>query len=144
MSQGRATPLCRVNRFWEKPALPVARKLLRRGCLWNTFVTVGRATTFLELLCAEVPEVVLSVTRALSDGDVERTYEELPTVDFSRDILAHRVERLLLLRDSRSGGADLGSPGRVLEILASIDVPPAWLRQVAGSAAPARSLRGVS
>jgi mannose-1-phosphate guanylyltransferase len=139
MSQARAAPFCRVNRFWEKPALPVACELLRRGCLWNTFVTVGRATTFLELLCAEVPEVVLSVTRALSGGDVERTYEELPAVDFSRDILAHHVERLLLLRDSRSGWADLGSPSRVFEILANIDVQPAWLRQI-GEAAALRRL----
>jgi mannose-1-phosphate guanylyltransferase len=144
VSQGRATPLCRVNRFWEKPALPVARKLLRRGCVWNTFVTVGRATTFLELLCAEIPEIVLSVTRALSDDDVERTYEELPTVDFSRDVLAHHVQRLLLLRDSRSGWTDLGSPGRVLDILASTNVQSAWARQIGGSAARVRSLRGVS
>lgn len=144
VSQGQTTPLCRVNRFWEKPALPVARKLLRRGCLWNTFVTIGRATTLLELLCAEFPEVVLSVTRALSDDQVERTYETLPTVDFSRDILAHQVERLLLLRDSRSGWTDLGSPGRVLETLAGIDVQPAWLRQIGGSAPRVKSLRGVS
>ena len=142
VSQGRSTPLCRVNRFWEKPALPIARKLLRRGCLWNTFVTVGRATTFLELLCAEVPEVVLSVTRALCDDDVERTYQELPTVDFSRDILAQRVERLLLIRDSRSGWADLGSPGRVLDILASVDVQPAWLGRIGGAARGSDRLKG--
>jgi mannose-1-phosphate guanylyltransferase len=36
-------PLSRVNHFWEKPSLSEARALLARGCLWNTFVTVGRA-----------------------------------------------------------------------------------------------------
>jgi mannose-1-phosphate guanylyltransferase len=143
VSRARAMPLCRVNRFWEKPPLHVARKLLRGGCLWNTFVTIGHAASFLELLCAEVPEVVLSVTRALSDDRLEQTYETLPTVDFSRDVLAHQVERLLLLRDSGSGWADLGSPGRVLEILARIDIQPAWVRRISGLAEQVNSLRAV-
>ena len=144
VSRERATPFCRVSRFWEKPALLLARKLLRSGCLWNTFVTIGRARTFLELLCAEVPEVVLSVTRALRDDTVEKTYAELATIDFSRDILARQVERLLLLCDSCSGWTDLGSPGRVLEILTRIDVQPAWVRQFGGSAEAVRSLGGAS
>jgi len=41
-------PLLRVNRFWEKPSLSQAQELLPRGCLWNTFVTVGHAKTFLD------------------------------------------------------------------------------------------------
>ena len=60
-------PLLRVNRFWEKPSLPQARELLCRGCLWNTFVTVGHARTFLDLLCSQVPNVVLSINKALAD-----------------------------------------------------------------------------
>ena len=67
-TQGK--PLCRVNRFWEKPALPKARALLQSGCLWNTFVAFGSAATFLELVCSEVPEVVLAVTRALAEDDL--------------------------------------------------------------------------
>ena len=30
-------------------ALPVAERLLRSGCLWNTFVMVCKADTFLEI-----------------------------------------------------------------------------------------------
>ena len=92
----RAKPLCRVNRFWEKPALPQARALLQSGCLWNTFVTIGSAATFLELVCSEVPDVVLSVTRAMADNDLASTYARLPSVDFSRDILARQANRLLV------------------------------------------------
>ena len=122
-------PLCRVNRFWEKPALPQAQALLQSGCLWNTFVTIGRATTFLELVCSEAPDVVLSLTRALADNDLASTYAQLPSVDFSRDILAHQANRLLVLRDSGSGWADLGSPDRVLGLLAKNVNQPAWFRQ---------------
>src|SRR5579862_3339449 len=110
--------LCAVNRFWEKPTLPEAQALLQGGCLWNTFVTIGSAATFLELVCSEVPDVVLSVARALADNDLAPTYAQLSIVDFSRDILAHQAKRLLVLRDSGSGWADLGSPDRVLGLLA--------------------------
>jgi mannose-1-phosphate guanylyltransferase len=46
--------LSRVSRFWEKPAVPQAEALWHSGCLWNTFVTIGTADTFLELVCSEV------------------------------------------------------------------------------------------
>jgi mannose-1-phosphate guanylyltransferase len=141
--QTQARPLCRVNRFWEKPALPQARALLQSGCLWNTFVTIGSGATFLELVCSEVPDVVLSVTRGVADDDLVPTYARLPSVDFSRDILAHQAKRLLVLSDSGSGWADLGSPNRVLGLLARNLNQPAWFRQTNGSSPEARALRGV-
>jgi mannose-1-phosphate guanylyltransferase len=139
-----AKSLCRVNRFWEKPALSEAQALLQSGCLWNTFVTVGSAATFLELVCSEVPDVVLSVTRALADNDLLPTYARLPNVDFSRDILAHQAKKLLVLRDSGSGWADLGSPNRVLRLLAKNVNQPAWFRQSNSSSPEVRELREVA
>jgi mannose-1-phosphate guanylyltransferase len=138
-----AKPLCRVNRFWEKPGLAQARVLLQSGCLWNTFVTIGSAATFLELACSEVPDVVLSVTRALADNDLVAAYARLPSIDFSRDILAHQAKRLLVLRDSGSGWADLGSPNRVLGLLAKNVDQPAWFRQTNSSSPQVRALREV-
>ena len=129
VSRTQTTPLCRVKRFWEKPALPAAQALLQSGCLWNTFVTIGSAATFLELLCTEVPDVVLSITSALADKDLTAAYARLPSVDFSRDILAHQASKLLVLRDSGSGWADLGSPKRVLGLLAKTVNQPAWFHQ---------------
>jgi len=140
-TQGK--PLCRVNRFWEKPALPKARALLQSGCLWNTFVAFGSAATFLELVCSEVPEVVLAVTRALADRDLAPTYAQLPIVDFSRDILTHQANRLLVLRDSSSGWADLGSPNRVLGLLAKNVNRAAWFRQRNSLTPLVRALRDV-
>ena len=129
VTQSGAAPLYRVNRFWEKPGLPQSRALLERGCLWNTFVTIGSAATLLDLLCCEVPEVVLSMMRALADCDLTSVYAQLPSVDFSRDILANQANRLLVLRDSCSGWADLGSPDRVLGLLAKNANQPAWFHQ---------------
>src|SRR5579862_3784175 len=143
ISHTRSGPLCSVNRFLEKPALPEAQALLHSGCLWNTFVTIGSAATFLDLVCAQVPDVVLSITRALADNDLANAYSDLPNVDFSRHVLAHQAHKLLVLRYSSSGWADLGSPDRVLGLLAKNVNQPAWLRPPNGSARKAGALREV-
>jgi mannose-1-phosphate guanylyltransferase len=120
--------LLHVKRFWEKPSLPQAQALLRRGCLWNTFVTAGRAGAFLDLLCSQVPDVVLSLNKALVENKLEDAYQAIPVVDFSRQVLAPQPHRLLTVRDTASGWADLGSPARVMDILARNKIQPPWLR----------------
>src|ERR1700733_2099128 len=126
VSNATVGPLSRVSRFWEKPSLQQAHALLRRGCLWNTFVTVGRATTLFEMLCSQVPEEVLAISRAMVDNTLNVAYASLDTVDFSRDVLANLPHRLLVLRDRTSGWADLGSPTRVLDTLSRNGIQPGW------------------
>jgi mannose-1-phosphate guanylyltransferase len=126
VSESVVGPLAHVNRFWEKPPLHQARALLRRGCLWNTFVTAGRAATFFEMLCSQVPEAVLAISRAMADNALDGTYPSLDTVDCSRDVLANLPHRLLVLRDPSSGWADLGSPARVLDTLSRNGIQPQW------------------
>src|SRR6266852_8195357 len=121
-------PLFRVNRFWEKPSMLQAQELLRRGCLWNTFVTAGRANTFLDVLCTGIPNVVLAINNALADNDLEGAYQVMPDVDLAREVFAHQPHRLLIVRDVTIGWADLGSPSRVMEVLARNNIHPAWLR----------------
>src|ERR1700758_5831769 len=96
------------------------------GCLWNTFVTVGRATTFFEMLCSQVPESVLAISRAMANDRFDTAYPELDTVDFSRDVLANRPQRLLVLRDRTSGWAALGSPARVHDTPSRNGIQPEW------------------
>jgi mannose-1-phosphate guanylyltransferase len=121
-------PLLQVNRFWEKPSLPQAQALLQRGCLWNTFVTVGHARTFLDLVCSQVPDVVPSLTNARAENELEAAYRVMPTVDFSRQVLAPQPHRLLAVPDATSGWADLGSPTRVMDILTRKKIQPTWMR----------------
>ena len=130
----RDRPLSRVNRFWEKPSLPEAQALLRRGCLWNTFVTVGRAETFLELLCAEIPNVVSNIAAALTDEDLDSAYRGVPAVDFSHAVLVPQPYRLLVVRDAVSGWTDLGNPGRVIDTLTRNNMEPAWLSEMRSQA----------
>jgi hypothetical protein len=120
--------LLSVNRFWEKPSLPQARALLHRGCLWNTFVTAGRASTFIDLLGSQVPDVVLSLNKALAEMKLEVAYQAIPSVDFSRQVFVPQPHRLLAVRDTALGWADLGSPARVMDILTRNNIEPTWLR----------------
>ena len=121
--------LFRVKQFWEKPPVHVARTLLARGCLWNTFVTVGRAATFLELFCSQVPQSVTSLRQSIANVSLDSAYHRLPAVDFSRDVLTHVSRRLKVLRDRTSGWVDLGSPARVLATLTQNGIEPDWITE---------------
>lgn len=134
VSEPAIGPLSEVSRFWEKPSLHQAQALMSRGCLWNTFVTLGRATTFVELICSQVPEAVLTLSRAIADSTLEHAYGSLATVDFSRDVLTHLPYRFLVLRDRSSGWVDLGSPARVLETLSRNGIEPEWAANKSESA----------
>jgi mannose-1-phosphate guanylyltransferase len=116
--------LMHVVRFWEKPTALRASELLQQGCLWNTFVSVGLADTFLELLCSQVPNVVFSLSQN------PMAYETVRSVDFSRDVMANEPHRLLVIQDDTSGWADLGNPSRLIEILRSNHLEPAWMKQL--------------
>jgi mannose-1-phosphate guanylyltransferase len=117
-----------VVRFWEKPSLSQAEALLRSGCLWNTFLTVGLASTFLDLICSQIPDVVLSLSNALAKSGLEAAYPPMPSLDLSRHVLAPQPHRLLAILDTGSGWTDLGSPTRVMDVLARNEIQPAWLR----------------
>jgi len=116
--RGGNPPVFRVNRFWEKPSAEVARGLLDRGCLWNTFVMIGRVRTFLAALKQSVPNVF----RAFASGadrmaglfDADKTYSSLASGDFSKQVLSAFPDRLTVLRLDNVGWSDLGTPERVM------------------------------
>jgi mannose-1-phosphate guanylyltransferase len=130
------TPLLRVNRFWEKPPFAKARELMQRGGLWNTFITVGHASAFLELLISTIPASVAEIAAALRHGDLDAVYRELEMVDFSMAVLSREPHRLLVLPDAASGWADLGNPERVIDTLNQNQIEPQWLREMWESPVP--------
>jgi mannose-1-phosphate guanylyltransferase len=126
--------LLKVSRFLEKPPLAKARELMSTGGLWNTFVTVGHAGAFLQLLRSAIPDAVVKIASALASDDLERAYLEMDTIDFSMAVLGREPHRLLVMPDSASGWTDLGNPDRVIETLTQHEIKPDWLRQMRGSA----------
>jgi mannose-1-phosphate guanylyltransferase len=117
--------LLRVTRFWEKPSTHVAQALLTHGCLWNTFVMIGRASAFLKILKAAVPLMVRALEADscpsgaesdLVDGD--NAYAALTPGDFSQQVLSVSTKQLAVLRLGDVGWSDLGTPERVMFAMA--------------------------
>jgi mannose-1-phosphate guanylyltransferase len=113
-----------VRRFWEKPSSEIAQTLLSRGCLWNTFVMVGRAQAFLELIQSVEPDLYETFQRAIEYGRadmnaelMEGVYDRIETGDFSKRVLARNTDRLAVLNLGDIGWDDLGEPRRVNSLL---------------------------
>jgi mannose-1-phosphate guanylyltransferase len=128
--------LFRVEGFKEKPALAVAQALLRKNCLWNTFVMVGQVGAFLEMARRAAPRLLkmLESMQATSDGDGEiripdSVYGQIAPMDFSRHILPLATEKLLAFRLKNIEWNDLGDPYRVLVTLLEKNGDlPEWAR----------------
>lgn len=117
--------LYRVDHFQEKPSQELAQRMFERGGLWNTFVTLGRARTFLEVLEQTVPDTLrrfAPVTESSEPGReraaANRIYEKLAPGDFSRQVLSRCTDRLIALRAPDAGWTDLGNPARVAAAMA--------------------------
>jgi mannose-1-phosphate guanylyltransferase len=87
-------PARRIKAFMEKPESRMAARFLELGALWNTMVMVFRPDTLLDLVRLSIPALHRSFQRIFNalgtpreTEVVERTYRELPSVNFSRDLL---------------------------------------------------------
>jgi mannose-1-phosphate guanylyltransferase len=133
---GGQSGLFHVEGFREKPPLALAQALLRRNCLWNTFVMVGHVGAFLGMARTAVPGLLqmLESVQLTPDagGEIripDSVYTQIAPMDFSRNILSRATERLLAFRLKNIVWNDLGDPYRVLVTLLEKngDVPE-WAR----------------
>ena len=112
-----------VRRFWEKPDPALARTLYEGGCLWNSFVMIGRAATLLDLMAQTLPDLArafLPIRRfmetPLEMAMLDAVYRDLPGADFSRGVLGVSPARLTVLPVRGVAWSDLGRPERVLAL----------------------------
>lgn len=119
--------ITRVRKFWEKPGLGLATSLMERGCLWNSFVMVGRVDALLKVTQAALPEVYSAFTAIAPTFEtadecraLNELYSQLRDSNFSHQVLAVRPEDLMVMRVGDVGWSDLGEPNRVLSTLARI------------------------
>jgi mannose-1-phosphate guanylyltransferase len=131
----------RVIRFWEKPSAQMARVCLTRGCLWNTFVMVGRAEAFLRAARESMPalagalEPIRPVISPMArERALDRAYASAPTAGFSDSVLAVLPDRLAVSALPASSWSDWGTPERVLQTLRSRGITPDWLDRLATTA----------
>jgi mannose-1-phosphate guanylyltransferase len=126
-----------VRRFWEKPSPALAVRLLRRGCLWNSFVMAGRVSAFLELIGTEAPDLTTAfepLRRAIGgtreSEEAERVYAVVPSLCFSERVLVPAAPRLGVVRVDGVEWSDLGSVDRLLAFVRRTGWRPDWLEQV--------------
>ena len=127
-----------VEAFVEKPAAELAQELWRKGALWNSFMFVAKAMTLVSLYEESQRALLAAFINRIEAGgwsvsNLERLYEEIPSIDFSRGVLQPSPAALAVLSVPACGWSDLGTPPRVA----------AW-RQAApivGPSAPRRFVR---
>lgn len=119
------TELTEVAEFVEKPSPVRACELVARGALWNAFIVVASAAALLRLYRRQYAHVLGTLQQAVANdcddpeaGEVTAALcRELPTIDFSGDVLRGQEASLRVLGAPPCGWADLGSPrllGRVV------------------------------
>lgn len=111
-----------VRSFVEKPDASVARTLIARGGMWNSFIFAANGQRLLRCFqrsCPDVVEemrhIVTSVPASLQMARFAEIYARSPSIDFSRDILQRCIGSLRVLRVPACGWSDLGTPSRLLE-----------------------------
>ena len=125
--------ISRVRKFWEKPSALVARELMERGCLWNSFVMVGRVDAFLKMTERALPAlfdffslIAPSFGTTSEASALSKLYSWVPLSNFSHEVLAMRPDDLAVMQVSEVGWSDLGEPKRVFSTLQQIGLQTQW------------------
>jgi len=128
--------LLRVKHFWEKPSPRAAQDLLDQGCVWNTFVMIGRAQAFLDMIQNGAPEiyqefepVMEAPERSFDAAALKDIYQQIPTADFSHLVLSAAPEKLGVLCLGDVGWSDLGDPSRVIKMLSETGAKNEWINR---------------
>jgi mannose-1-phosphate guanylyltransferase len=125
-------PVYGVRSFWEKPSGGAPSE---RGCdlLWNTFVMVGRASTFIDLGRRCAPRLLDQLQWAGrfegTDDEawaIDTAYSILPSADFARAVLERCPPALAVSPLPPHLWFDLGTPERVRECVEKIGASPGW------------------
>jgi mannose-1-phosphate guanylyltransferase len=116
-----------VAAFREKPTLGLARRMLRRGGLWNSFIMVFRVDRMLELLQRERPEDFASLRESCAGAEaLTDAYASLAPWNFSCDFLARIPMHLAVLPVEGVGWSDWGTPQAIEETFADLNKVPPW------------------
>ena len=118
-----------VTRFWEKPSRTVAASLLDQGCLWNSFVMVGRVSAFLELFRNTMPELLAAFEARQQHIGTSREHAALTEIynstaagNFSTQVLSTQTRHLSVLPGRNLGWSDLGEPNRVSAVQERVEL----------------------
>lgn len=113
------TAVSSIREFVEKPSPALAASLFAQGALWNTMLSVAPASTLWALARQQLPLQTELLERYAHTLDtpaaahlLEEIYRELPSADFSRDLVA-AARGLWVTPMLDAGWSDCGTPERL-------------------------------
>jgi mannose-1-phosphate guanylyltransferase len=117
----------RVDAFMEKPKPALAREIIARGGLWNTFVLVFRLSRMLDLLEQIVPQelTALSVLRDWPHR-ADELYQTLAPWNFSTQVLTRIAQHLIVFRIANVSWSDWGTRESIERTYKSLNIVPFW------------------
>lgn len=143
----------RILRFVEKPKQPLANRLYRQGALWNTMLAVTRGEALWNLAGSHLPVQVErfnsysdSIGSPLVQQRLEQIYQDMPSADFSRDLIG-AARGLYATSMDGAGWSDCGTPERLASALGNDDALASTAPSshvVATGGYPARQIAGVA
>jgi mannose-1-phosphate guanylyltransferase len=102
---------------------------MAEGCLWNSFVMVGRAQALLRMtqqavtfLYHKFVDICSALNTTREESSIRALYSEVASTNFSHDVLTKSPEKLAVLAVSEVGWSDWGAPQRVQATLARMGI----------------------
>jgi len=129
-----------IRHFVEKPSEEMARALMGRGGLWNTFVMAASVDALIHAGRRTLPllhERLALIGARRGDAEaraIESAYRGSPTANFSHSVLAQLPDLLAVSTLPPVDWSDWGTPDRVVETLRRARIEPEWLRRLATTA----------
>jgi mannose-1-phosphate guanylyltransferase len=124
LAGGPGDSISEVSRFWEKPPRRIAAHLMRRGCLWKSFVMVGAVVAFTNMIRHTLPNLLAcfesmwaTMTPGMEVEGLRDLYLKVPATSFSHEVLSARPCDLAVIRARGLGWSDLGEPERISSVL---------------------------
>jgi mannose-1-phosphate guanylyltransferase len=118
------TEVRRVGRFLEKPDSESALHFFKKGNLWNTFVSMTKAKTLIEMTEKYLPQLWTRFEKMLAAIDtfrelsiIEREYRDMESVTLSRGIFERNLSNVATIKVENVFWSDWGSGERVLSTL---------------------------
>ena len=126
-------PVQAVDSFLEKPSAAQADAAIRTGALWNTLVFAANVERLWTLGWQCLPNMMPyfeRLSQAIGRPDEGRAlyaiYRDMPTKNFSSDLLQCVPEQLAVVELTGVLWSDWGKPERITETLRRIDRRPAF------------------
>jgi len=122
-----------IQEFVEKPGLADGERLMNQGALWNTFILVASVETLWKAGWECFPEMMeqfdqlrQSIGTPVEGSVLQTIYRDMPTRNFSRDVLQPLSKQLRVMELEKVLWSDWGRPERILETLQSVGIRPTF------------------